>query len=461
MKHGFILIIISLLAVLLIPTSAFAEDKTYTVISDNQSLDLKVETEGNVKSYTALLRGTYEVGGKTYYKYSSFIIVFSDKKINNSVSYKIGNYKDYYYVVSGPYDGGLLYITTDLTAPRQISTTASYFIDCGKLVHNNNSIQSDLEGYGISTFCRLIDGETNIQGLYDLSKFDVDSDGNLIAKNFVVDLPTLKNVRVIHTSDMDRFEFRLRWDSVEPSENYSTSDLKLEVKSMSYFKMAKYAWSDYIYFDVAWHSIVDDYDLYKSFLDYDQKEDYYCVMHYRDMMETKYDGRFTYEEAKRNMLITRLGKEKIAKAKYPSFMVRYYYDDEQNGIRHYSNWVQLTDSGNCDGYIANEVTNWEYDKTIMPDGSEQVGAGDKTTSLNVDNSSGLYDGSSDVMKDTDDSSLDTTMPTNLLKRIIKDVKEFPDFFGKFFSFLPINYSNMFSLLITVIMAVGIFRKIFI
>lgn len=169
--------LISFMAVLIVPASVFADDKTYTVTINNNTYNLNIKTDGNVNVYSALVVGTFEVSGKTYYNYSSFIIAFSDKEIIALDGSVVNKYGDYYYSYNGAYSG---FLRISLTAPQQFVANTSYQINCGKLLHNNYHIQQDLDDFALDVFCQLFEGKEigQIEGLTSNDCYEYDMELN-------------------------------------------------------------------------------------------------------------------------------------------------------------------------------------------------------------------------------------------------------------------------------------------
>ena len=285
-----------------------------------------------------------------------------------------------------------------------------------------------------------------------LSDFTI-TDGNISKNNDdIVDIPTPINACVRHTDKMNRWEFDVCWQIPDMDINIK-NDLMVEMNVQSFWSSRETLTFDW-YEDCTYYHIPNDYIKAINYkYRYDLRKDNEVIEQIKNNCEwTKPSIITTSLGINHNEFIVDLmNKEtpfrQFKKTSYPSFMFRFYYIDD-NGVKHVSNYVKLQDSGHCEDYVANEVIS---DGTIV-DGS-LIGGG------NVDNSSGLYDGTSSSLSDSDLLNTDTLMPTSYIRLLLNDVKEFPDFVNQVFGFLPINLGYVLGLLVVIVMALGVFRKL--
>lgn len=284
----------------------------------------------------------------------------------------------------------------------------------------------------------------------DISNKDWDSDGEPIDSGAPIqDIETPKNVKVLHTKNMDRWDFRINWDIPEMNNHH----YYVNIHVADYLKFKKFAWQSYHNFTVGWHPVTNEAECSQGYYLYKIDEDVACHQGLANAWKKEYGGdKLSLSKAKTyfNMEGSLLGASKhdfVKKWKYPGITIQFWYRDE-NGRKHTSNYVQLTDIGECDGYVANELSKFDY----LNDGnSGEIADTDKNV-INkvVDNSSGNYDGSSDVMHDNNED-IENKSAIEILKSMLNDLKSYPDFFVEFFSFLPGQISQyLYALIIVMI-----------
>ena len=392
-----------------------------------------------------------------------------------------GNFPDAYYdEVSGYYyysweHDGVLGSGSTLFG-MMTGTNADYYYFNGAV---NNGPFLDSKDIS-SAFVRDFVGYEAVDNVhyFNLKNYVID-DGGIPEKRSekVYDLPVPQNMRVAHTGSMGRFEFNLIWDIAD--EMYEDDKLymldKAEVEVMSSCKLNYYPqpWSKGTLISIPKHNINHGLDT-ASMASLSESSDYlksrtfkYDISKDGDVIDAIAQKRgISYDITAASSFIDRDGKDMIKKESYPTFWVRVKYKNplyDVNGIgdgkTHYSNWIKLEDVGKCTGYIVNEISGLRKDDDDADETPEEI-----------DNSSGAYDGGTDVLVD-DDNQLpyvtndDYYVPNNsawgLIQRILADVKQFPQFFATFFSFLPVAFGDMLAVLIIVIIGIGVFRKLFV
>lgn len=312
--------------------------------------------------------------------------------------------------------------------------------------HNVSSFDNDILNY-LRHYAQT--GEFS-EATIDISNRDWDSEGEPIDSGAPIrDIETPQNVKVLHTKNMDRWDFRINWDVPEMNNHH----YYVRVEVADYLKFKKFAWQSYHNFTVGWHHATNEAECSQGYYIYKIDEDVACHQGLANAWKKEYGGdKMSLSKAKSyfNMEGSLLGASKhdfVKKWKYPGITIQFWYRDE-NGRVHTSNYVQLTDLGECDGYVANELSKFDY----LNDGnSGEIADNDKNV-INkvVDNSSGNYDGSSDVMHDNNED-IEEKSAIEILKSMMRDLKNYPDFFVEFFSFLPGQISQyLYALIIVMI-----------
>ena len=312
--------------------------------------------------------------------------------------------------------------------------------------HNVSSFDNDILSY-LRHYAQT--GEFS-EATIDISNRDWDSEGEPIDSGAPIrDIETPQNVKVLHTKNMDRWDFRINWDVPEMNNHH----YYVRVEVADYLKFKKFAWQSYHNFTVGWHHATNEAECSQGYYLYKIDEDVACHQGLANAWKKEYGGdKMSLSKAKSyfNMEGSLLGASKhdfVKKWKYPGITIQFWYRDE-NGRMHTSNYVQLTDLGECDGYVANELSKFDY----LNDGnSGEIADNDKNV-INkvVDNSSGNYDGSSDVMHDNNED-IEEKSAIEILKSMMRDLKNYPDFFVEFFSFLPGQISQyLYALIIVMI-----------
>lgn len=279
------------------------------------------------------------------------------------------------------------------------------------------------------------------------TEVEIDENGNVTNADYVCDLPTPINAMVRHTDSMDRWEFDVLWE-LPDFDTELDGRLYMEIQAQTFYEGRTGLLADWSQDVTDFHLITDDLSATALKFRYDIADDDEVLRRVYEFFPSLFSQMTSYNKAvvQKKFCDTTPFKY-FRKTNYPTFMVRFYMVDS-SGKKHVSNYVELKDSGDCEGYVANEVVNYDdSSSSFLPD-------------KEIDNSSGLYDGVTDVMTNNTASDSDISSPTSLLRLIINDVKELPELVSRFFSFLPINFGYLLSLLLIVIMTVGIFRKIF-
>lgn len=331
-------------------------------------------------------------------------------------------------------------------------------IDSFNLYKNEKNV-SFIEGYE-QIVTDILNGK-NYNGEAG-GEFYIDANGNITsgsASEVIQDIPTPTGVKVLHTKDMDRWNFRINWDIPEMN-GYK---YYVEINVADYLKFKRFIYQDYHKFTVGWHRETEDAECYRGYYLYKIDEDIACLNGLANKWQEIYGGdKMTLSKAKfyfnAEGSLTSLGVSKhdfVQKWKYPGITIRFWYRDEE-GRKHTSNYVQLTDIEECTGYVANELSKFEY----LNDGnSGEVADNDNNvTQVEVDNTSGLYDGTSDVMNDNNED-IENKSAIETLKSMINDMKNYPDFFVEFFSFLPHEISDYIYALIVVMIPLVLLKII--
>lgn len=460
MKSFFINIItfiITTVALLVVSTNTYADEITdFTKIdihlivqttSDkldkNLSYQLK-SAEGRVFYLTLTYR--YELGS-TYTNVLTRTVLYSDYKFTL-------NSEEVVSTCNGP--NGLRYfwyadgsLVGNKRGQKVVASNTQYYVDINEYnpnVYDNASVNQTVDLI-IMNF--LTSGKMDSQ-VIDISNKDFDSDGKPVESGAPIqDIETPKNVKVLHTKNMDRWDFRINWDIPEMNNHHYYVDIHVA----DYLKFKKFAWQNYHNFTVGWHRATKEAECSQGYYLYKIDEDVACHQGLANAWKKEYGGdKMSLSKAKTyfNMEGRLLGASKhdfVKKWKYPGITIQFWYLDE-NGRKHTSNYVQLTDIGECDGYVANELSKFDY----LNDGnSGEIADTDKNV-INkvVDNSSGNYDGSSDVMRDNNED-IEEKSAIEILKSMMRDLKSFPNFFVEFFSFLPSQVSQyLYALIIVMI-----------
>lgn len=322
------------------------------------------------------------------------------------------------------------------------TSNISYYVTFDNISTFNNDILNYIRHYAET-------GEFS-QATIDISNREWDADGEPIESGAPIrDIETPKNVKVLHTKNMDRWDFRITWDIPEMNNHH----YYVNIDVADYLKFKKFAWQNYHNFTVGWHPVTKEAECSQGYYLYKIDEDVACHQGLANAWQKEYGGdKLSLSKAKTyfNMEGSLLGASKhdfVKKWKYPGITIQFWYRDE-NGRIHNSNYVQLTDIDECDGYVANELSKFNY----LNDGNSGEIADTDNNVINkvVDNSSGNYDGSSDLMHDNNED-IEEKSAIEILKSMMQDLKSFPDFFVEFFSFLPGQVSlYLYALIIVMI-----------
>lgn len=435
-----------------IPSCSATIDDESNISSSNptgeRSATLDVSSFGNnkvfnsnsdIKTTNFLFRLNFVDSGKNH---SEFRIITLISAQNNDVVLENGKnqsgenficYQDLINPSSINYNGN--------TKVKKTSNIA-YYVTFDNLSTYNTDMMNYLRNYAST-------GEFS-EATIDISNRTWDSDGEPIDSGAPIrDIETPQNVKVLHTKNMDRWDFRINWDVPEMNNHH----YYVRVEVADYLKFKKFAWQSYHNFTVGWHFATKEAECSQGYYIYKIDEDVACHQGLANAWKKEYGGdKMSLSKAKSyfNMEGSLLGASKhdfVKKWKYPGITIQFWYRDE-NGRMHTSNYVQLTDLGECDGYVANELSKFDY----LNDGnSGEIADNDKNV-INkvVDNSSGNYDGSSDVMHDNNED-IEEKSAIEILKSMMRDLKNYPDFFVEFFSFLPGQISQyLYALIIVMI-----------
>lgn len=302
---------------------------------------------------------------------------------------------------------------------------------------------SQLQGLAYSFFGSLVEKGSDwvVSNMTGVSKGDNAS--------IVVDIETPKNVQVIHTSSMNRWHFRLEWE-----QPLTENGIKLfvELKSMSFLDYRLYPTQKYNNFSIWWHRLDDETLLaQEGRYDYRLNKDYFVRTRLLEEYKSKYNVKWKESNLDNyvfdcDVSFSLIPYKRLKKSKYPSFAIRYYYRDS-DGIIHYSNWVEIKDSGNCEGYIANEVS--EHDTKY-----------EDKENVTIDNSNNNYNGKDNIMNDTGIGGSDNTSAIGTLKRLLNDLKDFPLLFSKLFLFLPVDIGSLISAFLVICIPLAILKFAF-
>lgn len=377
----------------------------------------------------------------------------------------------------------------DYTVYHSWDTTACYFYAqyaCESIADWTSD--KDIWKMAIEADTGYIDAD-DTDNLWDMTKYTLDEGMPVKNVTNVFDLPVPQNLKVLHSENEDKFDFNIVWDIPDElsSEDYDEDIRKnstVEIMVENDLKYYEYTWSNPQQIHVDKHLVISFLTdtailLRDQSYDYNFKNDkevLYAISQYdsdvSDAISNSVLGAYGYINDKiksaYSYVITKLfdTNGKIKKLKYPTFYVRLRYEPSfiaqaqgiGDGKVHYSNWVKLEDIGNCVGYVANEISGLRKDNDSDDDAT--------TTPEVIDNTSGTYDGTTDMLEPTDyvvHVTEDVYVPSNsgwsLVKRILADVKEFPAFFGTFFFFLPVAFADLIAGMIVIIIGIGVFKKL--
>lgn len=461
-----IVFLITTVALLYISIDVYADEIS---VSDIIGPSIRIEDEGSITNDNPTGRRTSTLNIASY-GHTSFKSD-SEVKVTNFL-FKCDytrdgkNYRDFRIVSLISADGNAIvldetgrhnsaenfYMYTELINPNNINYTGKtkvrhttgigYYVKFNNVSTYQNDILNYLRHYAAT-------GEFS-EATIDISNRDWDSDGEPIESGAPIrDIETPKNVKVLHTKNMDRWDFRINWDIPEMNNHH----YYVNIHVADYLKFKKFAWQSYHNFTVGWHRATNEAECSQGYYLYKIDEDVACHQGLVNAWKKEYGGdKMSLSKAKSyfNMEGSLLGASKhdfVKKWKYPGITIQFWYRDE-NGRIHTSNYVQLTDIGECDGYVANELSKFDY----LNDGnSGEIADTDKNV-INkvVDNSSGNYDGSSDVMHDNNED-IENKSAIEILRSMLNDLKSYPDFFVEFFSFLPGQISQyLYALIIVMI-----------
>ncbi|MDY6328788.1 MAG: hypothetical protein SPL51_04840 [Lachnospiraceae bacterium] len=449
--------LITTVALLVVSTNTYADEITdftkidihISVRSTSDKLDKNLSyqlksAEGRVYFVTLLYR--YEIGS-SYTNVVTRTYLYSDYKFTLNSSEVVNT-------CNGP--NGLRYFWfADMSVvgitrgQKVVASNTQYYVDINKYnpnVYDNQSVNDTVDSI-IMNF--LTSGKMSDQ-VIDMSNREWNSEGEPIESGLPIrDIETPKNVKVLHTKNMDRWDFRINWDIPEMNNHH----YYVNIHVADYLKFKKFAWQNYHNFTVGWHPISNDTECAQGYYLYKIDEDIACHEGLANAWKKEYGGdKMSLSKAKSyfNMEGSLLGASKhdfVKKWKYPGITIQFWYRDEK-GRMHTSNYVQITDLGECDGYVANELSKFDY----LNDGNsgEIADTDNNVTDKVVDNSSGNYDGSSDVMHDNNED-IEEKSAIEILKSMMRDLKSFPNFFVEFFSFLPGQVSQyLYALIIVMI-----------